>query len=200
MLLKYYFTQLHSTVSKYLNVSLVVAAAVAPQTVSWTQWENVIWVIVWVWLWRSPLPQMHPETHAPTASLSLLSTPPLYHRSVTVNNSCLTMSVSAHIPLWGLPSPPTVFIIWCLLCNRFSVMLFKLQWCVGGIGSFILTDVGVFLQRIVSPETDSGFGSSYLNQSASGPFQPNLLTERYPSISTATIKYFHTYHRGVTWE
>ncbi|XP_075954208.1 uncharacterized protein aknad1 [Anarhichas minor] len=36
-------------------------------------------------------------------------------------------------------------------------------------------------QRIVSPETDSGFGSSYLNQSASGPFQPNLLTESGPS-------------------
>ncbi|XP_044074332.1 protein AKNAD1-like isoform X3 [Siniperca chuatsi] len=32
-------------------------------------------------------------------------------------------------------------------------------------------------QRILSPETDSGFGSSYLNQSASGAFQPNLLTE-----------------------
>ncbi|XP_037315160.2 microtubule organization protein AKNA-like [Pungitius pungitius] len=32
-------------------------------------------------------------------------------------------------------------------------------------------------QRIISPETDSGFGSSYLNQSPSGPFQPNLLTE-----------------------
>ncbi|XP_034051952.1 microtubule organization protein AKNA-like isoform X3 [Gymnodraco acuticeps] len=32
-------------------------------------------------------------------------------------------------------------------------------------------------QRIVSPETDSGFGSSYLNQSTSGPFQQNLLTE-----------------------
>ncbi|KAM4552319.1 uncharacterized protein aknad1 isoform 2-T2 [Odontesthes bonariensis] len=29
-------------------------------------------------------------------------------------------------------------------------------------------------QRIVSPETDSGFGSSYLNQSPSGTFQPNL--------------------------
>ncbi|KAM8851407.1 uncharacterized protein aknad1 isoform 4-T4 [Spinachia spinachia] len=32
-------------------------------------------------------------------------------------------------------------------------------------------------QRIVSPETDSGFGSSYLNQSPSGPLQPNLLAE-----------------------
>ncbi|KAM3865951.1 uncharacterized protein aknad1 [Diretmus argenteus] len=32
-------------------------------------------------------------------------------------------------------------------------------------------------QRIVSPETDSGFGSSYLNQSATGPFQPKLLTQ-----------------------
>ncbi|XP_035803430.2 protein AKNAD1 isoform X2 [Amphiprion ocellaris] len=32
-------------------------------------------------------------------------------------------------------------------------------------------------QRIVSPETDSGFGSSYLNQSASGWFQPNLLSQ-----------------------
>uniref|UniRef100_UPI0037E85A5C microtubule organization protein AKNA-like n=1 Tax=Semicossyphus pulcher TaxID=241346 RepID=UPI0037E85A5C len=32
-------------------------------------------------------------------------------------------------------------------------------------------------QRIVSPETDSGFGSSDLNQSASGSFQPNQLTE-----------------------
>ncbi|XP_055359565.1 protein AKNAD1-like isoform X3 [Betta splendens] len=31
--------------------------------------------------------------------------------------------------------------------------------------------------RIVSPETDSGFGSSYLNQSGSGPFQPTHLTE-----------------------
>ncbi|XP_070701615.1 protein AKNAD1-like [Pempheris klunzingeri] len=36
-------------------------------------------------------------------------------------------------------------------------------------------------QRIVSPETDSGFGSSYLNQSASGSFQPNLLTESVQS-------------------
>ncbi|XP_054452556.1 microtubule organization protein AKNA-like [Anoplopoma fimbria] len=36
-------------------------------------------------------------------------------------------------------------------------------------------------QRIVSPETDSGFGSSYLNQSGSGLFQPNLLTESVPS-------------------
>ncbi|XP_029929898.1 uncharacterized protein aknad1 [Myripristis murdjan] len=32
-------------------------------------------------------------------------------------------------------------------------------------------------QRIVSPETDSGFGSSYLSQSATGPFHPKLLTE-----------------------
>ncbi|XP_068427136.1 microtubule organization protein AKNA isoform X2 [Clinocottus analis] len=32
-------------------------------------------------------------------------------------------------------------------------------------------------QRFVSPETDSGFGSSYLNQSASEPIQLNLLTE-----------------------
>ncbi|KAM6918231.1 uncharacterized protein aknad1 [Xenentodon cancila] len=30
-------------------------------------------------------------------------------------------------------------------------------------------------QRIISPETDSGFGSSYLNHSASGSLQPNLL-------------------------
>ncbi|XP_045907963.1 uncharacterized protein LOC123972488 [Micropterus dolomieu] len=36
-------------------------------------------------------------------------------------------------------------------------------------------------QRIVSPETDSGFGSSYLNQSASGPFQQNLLTQSVQS-------------------
>ncbi|KAK1879480.1 Protein AKNAD1 [Dissostichus eleginoides] len=36
-------------------------------------------------------------------------------------------------------------------------------------------------QRIVSPETDSGFGSSYLNQSTSGPFQQNLLTESLQS-------------------
>ncbi|XP_067461756.1 protein AKNAD1-like isoform X1 [Thunnus thynnus] len=36
-------------------------------------------------------------------------------------------------------------------------------------------------QRIVSPETDSGFGSSYLSQSASGAFQPNLLTESVQS-------------------
>ncbi|XP_030607063.1 uncharacterized protein aknad1 isoform X3 [Archocentrus centrarchus] len=36
-------------------------------------------------------------------------------------------------------------------------------------------------QRIVSSETDSGFGSSYLNQSGSGPFQPNLLTESVQS-------------------
>ncbi|XP_069562304.1 streptococcal hemagglutinin-like isoform X1 [Brachyistius frenatus] len=36
-------------------------------------------------------------------------------------------------------------------------------------------------QRIVSPETDSGFGSSYLNQSTCGPFQPNLLTESVQS-------------------
>nr|XP_040028208.1 uncharacterized protein LOC120816568 isoform X2 [Gasterosteus aculeatus aculeatus] len=34
-------------------------------------------------------------------------------------------------------------------------------------------------QRIVSPETDSGFGSSYLNQSPSGPFQP-MLTDSGP--------------------
>ncbi|XP_068197095.1 microtubule organization protein AKNA-like [Antennarius striatus] len=33
------------------------------------------------------------------------------------------------------------------------------------------------LQRIVSPETDSGFGSFYLNQSASEQFQPDQLTE-----------------------
>ncbi|KAM9323156.1 uncharacterized protein aknad1 [Pholidichthys leucotaenia] len=32
-------------------------------------------------------------------------------------------------------------------------------------------------QRIVSPETDSGFGSSYLNQLDPGPFQPNPLSE-----------------------
>ncbi|XP_070830179.1 microtubule organization protein AKNA-like [Chaetodon trifascialis] len=42
-------------------------------------------------------------------------------------------------------------------------------------------------QRIVSPETDSGFGSSYLNQSASGPFQPNLLPESAQSQSGALI-------------
>ncbi|XP_071348403.1 protein AKNAD1-like [Trachinotus anak] len=40
-------------------------------------------------------------------------------------------------------------------------------------------------QRIVSPETDSGFGSSYLNQSTSGPFQPNLLTESVQSNTDA---------------
>ncbi|XP_031137213.2 microtubule organization protein AKNA-like isoform X1 [Sander lucioperca] len=40
-------------------------------------------------------------------------------------------------------------------------------------------------QRILSPETDSGFGSSYLNQSASGPFQPNLLTESVHSQNDA---------------
>lgn len=34
------------------------------------------------------------------------------------------------------------------------------------------------LQRISSPETDSGFGSSYLNQSATEAFQPNVLTGR----------------------
>ncbi|XP_034558049.1 uncharacterized protein LOC117826230 isoform X2 [Notolabrus celidotus] len=38
-------------------------------------------------------------------------------------------------------------------------------------------------QRIVSPETDSGFGSSYLNHSASGSLQPNLLTESVQSQS-----------------
>ncbi|XP_047444987.1 protein AKNAD1-like isoform X3 [Mugil cephalus] len=36
-------------------------------------------------------------------------------------------------------------------------------------------------RRIVSPETDSGFGSSYLNQSASGSFQANVLTESVQS-------------------
>ncbi|XP_032387981.1 microtubule organization protein AKNA isoform X2 [Etheostoma spectabile] len=40
-------------------------------------------------------------------------------------------------------------------------------------------------QRILSPETDSGFGSSYLNQSASGPFHPNLLTESVHSQNEA---------------
>ncbi|XP_051263550.1 uncharacterized protein LOC127367591 isoform X1 [Dicentrarchus labrax] len=40
-------------------------------------------------------------------------------------------------------------------------------------------------QRIVSPETDSGFGSSYLNQSASGSFQPNLLSESVQSQNDA---------------
>ncbi|KAM8728487.1 uncharacterized protein aknad1 [Acanthopagrus schlegelii] len=41
------------------------------------------------------------------------------------------------------------------------------------------------LQRIVSPETDSGFGSSYLNQSGSGSSQPNLLTESVQSQNDA---------------
>ncbi|XP_041660297.1 microtubule organization protein AKNA-like [Cheilinus undulatus] len=36
-------------------------------------------------------------------------------------------------------------------------------------------------QRIVSPETDSGFGSSYLNQSGTGSFQTNLHTESVQS-------------------
>ncbi|KAG7525889.1 hypothetical protein JOB18_033239 [Solea senegalensis] len=36
-------------------------------------------------------------------------------------------------------------------------------------------------QRTVSPEADSGFGSSYLTQSASGSFQPNLLIESVQS-------------------
>ncbi|XP_028449305.1 AT-hook-containing transcription factor isoform X2 [Perca flavescens] len=40
-------------------------------------------------------------------------------------------------------------------------------------------------QRILSTETDSGFGSSYLNQSTSGPFQPNLLTESVHSQNNA---------------
>ncbi|XP_073347788.1 uncharacterized protein [Pagrus major] len=39
--------------------------------------------------------------------------------------------------------------------------------------------------RIVSPETDSGFGSSYLNQSGSGASQPNLLTESVQSQNDA---------------
>uniref|UniRef100_A0A1A7XKV5 Si:dkeyp-51f11.3 n=1 Tax=Iconisemion striatum TaxID=60296 RepID=A0A1A7XKV5_9TELE len=38
-------------------------------------------------------------------------------------------------------------------------------------------------QRIVSPETDSGFGSSYLNQSASGTFQQNSASGSVPSQS-----------------
>ncbi|XP_076001166.1 uncharacterized protein aknad1 [Genypterus blacodes] len=36
-------------------------------------------------------------------------------------------------------------------------------------------------QRIVSPETDSGFGSSYLNQLVGGPFQANLHTDSLQS-------------------
>ncbi|KAG7214697.1 hypothetical protein INR49_010589 [Caranx melampygus] len=40
-------------------------------------------------------------------------------------------------------------------------------------------------QRIVSPETDSGFGSSYLNQSTSGPFQSNLLPGSVQSLNGA---------------
>ncbi|XP_041847365.1 uncharacterized protein LOC121643855 isoform X2 [Melanotaenia boesemani] len=38
-------------------------------------------------------------------------------------------------------------------------------------------------QRLVSPETDSGFGSSYLNQSTSETFHPNLLTRSVRSQS-----------------
>lgn len=55
---------------------------------------------------------------------------------------------------------------------------------------YMLLNLLVFfgVQRIVSPETDSGFGSSYLNQSISGSFQANLLTERYKSIYTVTKK------------
>ncbi|XP_058484604.1 uncharacterized protein LOC131459140 isoform X3 [Solea solea] len=40
-------------------------------------------------------------------------------------------------------------------------------------------------QRTVSPQADSGFGSSYLTQSASGSFQPNLLIERYMNYVNA---------------
>ncbi|KAM4729069.1 uncharacterized protein aknad1 isoform 2-T2 [Anableps anableps] len=37
-------------------------------------------------------------------------------------------------------------------------------------------DTSCASQRILSPETDSGFGSSYLNQSATEAFQPDFLT------------------------
>lgn len=62
-------------------------------------------------------------------------------------------------------------------------MLFKLQSCavVRRRGYSVVIEVFVFPgeQRIVSPETDSGFGSSYLNQPDGGPFQADQLTERY---------------------
>lgn len=75
------------TASKCLNTSLVVvAAAVTPRIVSWTRRANVIWVIVWVWLWRSPLPLMHPATPTSSACQSFLSTPRLYYRSGTDNS------------------------------------------------------------------------------------------------------------------
>lgn len=73
---------------QHLNISRVVGAAVvAPWRVSWTQL-----VIVWVWLWRS-LPVVHPETQAPTASQSLLSTPRLHHRSLTDNSWAIDVIV-----------------------------------------------------------------------------------------------------------
>lgn len=67
----------------------------------------------------------------------------------------------------------------------------------------LLNLLGFFgVQRIVSPETDSGFGSSYLNQSISGSFQPNLLTERYKSIYTVTKKdvEYNELHEWLTWK
>jgi len=114
-------------------VVVVVAAAIAPRIVSWTQWVNVIGVIVWVWLWWSRLQLMPPETQTATFSQSLLSTPRLYHRSVTES-----------------------WFVSCLLCRRFSWMVFTLQWlhrrpyfncgCLGCRGAWVqrpTVDLGV---------------------------------------------------------
>lgn len=51
------------------------------------------------------------------------------------------------------------------------------------------------LQRIVSLETDSGFGSSYLNASASGSLQPHL-ADRCGLRRAAVCKLFIRIHGG----
>ena len=137
MLLKYP-PHFQLTASKCLNTSLVVVAAVVtPRIASWTQRMNVIWVIVWVWLWKSPLPLMHPDTQTPWASQSLLSTPRLYYRSGTENSFrfilytnfvCCLMFVMQQLSFKG-PIHPRIRKIHIFLLTSRAVYPCMFFWC-----------------------------------------------------------------------
>lgn len=74
------------------------------------------------------------------------------------------------------------------ICCQSALTWIKAQGCCAGyhFASVLrLSECGVSGVQIVRAETDSGFGSSYLNQT--GLFQPNLLAGRYKNKEQSSI-------------
>lgn len=101
---------------------------------------------VWVWQWRSLFPLLLSETQTTMASQDSHHPSHVFHRSAADESS-----------MFCAPQPADICPLQFFYCCQSSVLCFQMQ-------------------RIISPETDSGFGSSYLTQSASGEL--NLLTGR----------------------